>query len=444
VLAAFLRLSYVYTFWHFAPFRFGLLQRNALMNESHDAISTEPPAKRRRPALALGLGAILILVGTLAWGPLSEGFARWRAGSSSDQELTVRVENGLGDHYVLEEAAKRALAKGNFEAAITPLKALRKSGKGDAAWATIELARCALKVDDIDTAFGLLEEAVKRWPERADVYEARADFYAETDDLPPQVIALKKLSELRPNNVDVARRLARVAYEDQQTDIAREAYKQVAVLDQKDDEAVRRAGYLTHLLGDPIVAGGMAERAMMLDPNDGRNLLLLATVEASLPDPNARQKAEPLLRQAIKRNPNIPGAHVSLGLLELSRNHPDLAAVSLKRAVELDPYQPQTILSLVGCLQRLGRKQEAANYQAHYRKLDRARQESIQLSRRLEKNSQNLDLHRQISRLYLVTGQWRAARRHIRPYLREHPEDKEAAADFQRCSKALESARASR
>lgn len=66
-------------------------------------------------------------------------------------------------------------------------------------------------------------------------------------------------------------------------------------------------------------------------------------------------------QQAIKRNPELPGAHFGIARAQHAKGYRDAALVSLQAVIDLNPYDTKA-LALYGTIcQELGRHQEAIN-----------------------------------------------------------------------------------
>ena len=114
--------------------------------------------------------------------------------------------------------------------------------------------------------------------------------------------------------------------------------------------------------GDPRALSDLLE-AVRLSPKDSENQQLLGDCYLRRRDfvraAGCFEKAAPLLREAVRRNPANARAWNDLGLLELRAGRPAAAETLLRRAVALEPGFGETHSHLAVALQSQGRFQEA-------------------------------------------------------------------------------------
>ena len=100
------------------------------------------------------------------------------------------------------------------------------------------------------------------------------------------------------------------------------------------------------------------ERAIALDPNDADGYVALAGALNLAGEP---QRALQLMEQAVRLNPHYPTSYLhELGLARFGMEDYDEAAVTLERAVALNPDDRWSSRLLIAALGHLGRVEDAA------------------------------------------------------------------------------------
>ncbi len=100
-----------------------------------------------------------------------------------------------------------------------------------------------------------------------------------------------------------------------------------------------------------------AERSLALDPNLGDGYRVLSQIQASI-DSNCRI-AETSLRKAVELDPHDPDNLGSSAILSMCQGRLEEAVIGFRRELQLDPLRPMEYLFLAQALRDLGRYDEA-------------------------------------------------------------------------------------
>jgi tetratricopeptide (TPR) repeat protein len=328
--------------------------------------------------------------------------------------LTVHAMNG----ELAFEAVDCATANRNFavaeEVVNSDATALQHWGEcllmtGDASTATLRLqAASRLAPQDhhiiyelglalfMDQRYAPALDAVKAIPEDGKSLNLTGNIYAAQEKLSEAIAAFRKASELNPKDEQNYVDLASLCLEHQSFDVAREVVNagianipdsaalftlrgaiaaQTSDVEQSaaDFERARRlepnASYgdvgLSLLLrqGDQIDrAAALIRKRLAHNPGDARLNFLLADLLAQDTGGQAnahKAEIERLLRKAIQADPKLAKAHAALGKLLLQGNHPEAAAVELRRALDEDPEDRVALNQYILAMKRLNRIEEA-------------------------------------------------------------------------------------
>ena len=120
----------------------------------------------------------------------------------------------------------------------------------------------------------------------------------------------------------------------------------------------RLGNALMHLLKNDEAAAHLQE-CLEVDAHDAEATVALAKCFYKM---NEEARARELLTELIEREPNHVEALHALGDVELGAGRHEAAQAALKRAVDLKPEDQTIRYALVQALQRLGRKDDAAEH----------------------------------------------------------------------------------
>jgi tetratricopeptide (TPR) repeat protein len=234
-------------------------------------------------------------------------------------------------------------------------------------------------------ADALSEKWVERCPTAVAAWSARAEILERLRKTEPAVDALRRLVELAPDDRKARLSLARL------------------ILDAKQsaDEAA-----------------GHAERLTRSDPHDAAALVQLARAREA----QARtDEAVALLDRVIAEFPPDPNAFYFRGRIELNRD-PAQALPFLRRAVALDPSEPEPLYSLFLCLQRAGTPDEASAVEKRWRQCTADLNRVRELGRAVSASPHDPELRREIGELFLRNGRAAEGVRWLESALRERPD----------------------
>ncbi|MEX0718326.1 MAG: tetratricopeptide repeat protein [Planctomycetaceae bacterium] len=144
---------------------------------------------------------------------------------------------------------------------------------------------------------------------------------------------LAQAAEIRPNDAELHRHLARLAWEREDFTAAAEHYRRVVELASDDVEAWRRLGEARAGLGDDDGAREAARQALNCDPRDFRAILLQSRLADQRGDDADALEA---CHRALRGDPENVEARLRLAEIHLRESRSDRAA-PLLRAICDDP-----------------------------------------------------------------------------------------------------------
>jgi len=179
--------------------------------------------------------------------------------------------------------------------------------------------------DDVETAFGLLREAVSRQPSNVAALELLAEAAVRTGRWQDAEFALKSALGLQPDNLNLQLRLGGVYLAKNDPSAARDIFQELTERYPHSDRAWAALGLLDARLS-----------------NDDRALRELA--------------------QALHENPLLPEVQLAYGELELAGGDGDTALEAFKAAQNLLQDDPQLEARIGQALLALGRDDEALEH----------------------------------------------------------------------------------
>ncbi|MFL5241217.1 MAG: tetratricopeptide repeat protein [Gemmataceae bacterium] len=146
-----------------------------------------------------------------------------------------------------------------------------------------------------------------------------------------------------------------------------------------------------------------------VQPNNPTVLVSLARCEHALGE---IEEARATLDEVLSNYPNNPGALIERGVLANNTESPATAEVYLKKALEIDPSNPQGNFNYHLCLIKQGKEKEAAEQQAKIRRIDQDLHDSADLlTSRIPAMPDNPVVHYQAGVILLRLGNDREAER---------------------------------
>ena len=223
------------------------------------------------------------------------------------------------------------------------------------------LAKAAAR-NDAPAAAKEFQEAIRLDPTRASYYLQLAQLFLDHDTSEPAEIVLKNAARRFPNNADVLRLLGLADYAQGKTQEALDAF--LKAID-ADPDAESAYASLQVLLPDaqPRLPEIMAKLRKFSErhPESPIGPFLLALVEP--------QKAEALLRTAVRAAPGFWPAYFELYKLLNAQERSDEAAAALQRTVELNADYAPAHYALAEYYNRKGDRARAAQERELHHKL---------------------------------------------------------------------------
>jgi tetratricopeptide (TPR) repeat protein len=252
------------------------------------------------------------------------------------------------------------------------------------------LGFAALRARHYDRAQSVLEVALKQQPDNADCLYALAQAFREGQRPVDAAAVLARAQKLAPQRTDIVLMLAQVAAQLEFYEDSAAAYDRYLKLQPGDDAARRERGFVLAMDNRYQSAVRDLEWYVHKHPQDGKGLYELAVAQLS----EDRSKASDLLDRALALDPGLYQARYTRALLNIEEERPaaaidDLrlflerepkdyralahlgqaylstnragdAVAILKRALDRAPDSPLVLIQYRRALEKLGRKQEAA------------------------------------------------------------------------------------
>jgi choline-sulfatase len=216
---------------------------------------------------------------------------------------------------------------------------------------------------DVRGAIALGEALVRRRPDMPISLVHLAFLYNQAGDHPRASETIRRALALNPAANDVAALAGAYLTEagrasDTVTLLA--PYTRTA---DPDVDVLIAYGVALATVGRPADALETFTRARAADPTSGLPLLDAGTVFLMGGD---RGRAAASFTEALTVDPSLARAHNGLGVIAAEQKDYDSALTHWRRAVELDPYDFQTLFNLGDLLIKLGRPAEARSYWERY------------------------------------------------------------------------------
>jgi tetratricopeptide (TPR) repeat protein len=287
------------------------------------------------------------------------------------------VTNALGDSAKAEEWFQKALTTNPTYAAARRFYAiwLAQHGRGGEAIAQLERA-LELSTGDVESRHALLE----LYAAAGDTAKLRSLAQQTLNLDPSDAPALEYsagLSNAQPGTSAewFKRGLSHTSTGRHAQAVA--AYRIALAKDSANADAWNNLGWSLGKLGFFPQAVPALERALRLRPDYTLARNNLAWAKAQIPaatfqrafqlhTSGREREAIPMYRTLLEQNPGWINVHYNLGHALMSIGQCDEATIELEKTLQLQPNYPLAHLHLSTCLERLGRKQEAARHKAIY------------------------------------------------------------------------------
>jgi len=220
----------------------------------------------------------------------------------------------------------------------------------------IILAETQLQAQDNEGALISLLRANRFVSEDADlltklgILEDRMKIFQDAD------IALKRSLALRANDPTTLYALAHLKVDQQMPTEAAAYMQQYLALKPDDASAYYGMGRILRLSAKPEEAAVEYEKSIALRPEQTESYYELAEMAV---DANLDDKAEPLLKRVLERDPKHGGALTEMGVISFRRKDYAQAEQYLKSAIDALPGYGPAHYQYALTLKKLGRKDEA-------------------------------------------------------------------------------------
>ncbi|HZP80050.1 MAG TPA: tetratricopeptide repeat protein [Chthonomonadaceae bacterium] len=252
------------------------------------------------------------------------------------------------------------------------------------------LAAASLRTGNEVAALKYSQEELRRDPDNITALAITGFLYGDMGDKEKQLQSLRRLVQVRPNEMDFLLMLG-----------------EALVNQQKYTEA------------RPI-----ADRILEQNPDSSfatmwRGLILLNTDHT----PQGEAQAEADLLRALQLNPQNRLPRLYLGQLYRRQKKLDRAVAELEEAARLMPGRTAVFYELAGAYAQAGQSQKAAQAQARFKALEQERDRLGHLEELCAANPNDFDAHLQLGLTMLQRGDIRRASSHLTSALRLRPND---------------------
>lgn len=180
------------------------------------------------------------------------------------------------------------------------------------------------------------------------------------------------------------------------------AYRKAVELDPTN--AGYKLALSRHLLNSkvpPDEPAGILEKLHAENPDDMNVLLQLAFCRT---EQARHDDAVPMVDRVLAATPNLTQALHLKGRIEVARGHPEAALAPLRRAVELTPYEPDLLFSLMQVLNTTGPADEASRIKDRWTKCSADLEKLGETTRGIASNPENADLRKTAGEICLRNG----------------------------------------
>jgi len=267
-------------------------------------------------------------------------------------------------------ASARAATKAEqWQLAASSWYELYLSGGDEAPMACIEAARALTETGDVKSARNLLDDGIKRYPDRLELIEAHAEVLERAGFRRAAEPYLERVLERDPDRLSTLLTLARLRVELSLEDRALPLLERRIALGGADAETWRLIARAQRKAGRCRETLEAYTKAFAYGENDPDRLVYAASlyVDASREE---RGECDPdnvraWLRRAVELDPQLAAGHEHLGRLNEERGDVAAAIDSYRRALELEPARTDLALRLGRLHLQLGETARAAELARH-------------------------------------------------------------------------------
>ncbi len=264
----------------------------------------------------------------------------------------------------------------------------------------------------------LLGHVIRDDGEAESALEALASGYMQTYELPRALKCLDGWLEKRPENTQALRWRAAVQARLSRARDAAADYGRLVQLDPVDDDA--RQKLVTILLNAHETKEAL-EHLEVLErrrPQDSAVLVGLARCRIEL---GQAGQGEKLLDRVLAREPDNPDALSLRGQVALDAGRAVDAEPCFRRALARSPYDRQIVYNFYRCLEKLGRHEEAKQYQTRLRQIETDMDRLKALRSSVMANPRDPEPRCETGRILMHNGQEREAVRWLQSALQADP-----------------------
>jgi len=375
-----------------------------------------------RVLVLLALTGILvwqIRLHTSAWSELKQGRA---ALERNDLEIARRHLNACLEvwpqsataNYLAAQAARRS---GDLSAARKYLLEADRRGRANE---DIEVESALIEVQSGNLAIAesaLIHHLNQEHPESARILAVLIPAYMAQYRWSDAGALAQRWTEVCPDDLQAWRAQAEILERLQKIDPATDALRRVVQLAPNDRKArLDLARLILQARQPPDEAAYHAEWLVKTDSLDTAALVQLAACR----DAQSRtDEAIALLDQVIAKQPTDSKAFHYRGQVELQRGSASAAMPFLRRAVELDPSDPEILYTLFLCLQRAGTPSEASEAEKRWRQCSADLQRARDLGKAIAMTPHDPELRREMGELFLRNNREKEGLRWLESALRE-------------------------
>ncbi|MCI0377566.1 MAG: tetratricopeptide repeat protein [Gemmataceae bacterium] len=172
------------------------------------------------------------------------------------------------------------------------------------------------------------------------------------------------------------------------------------------------------LLSEPAQA---VEHLEFLRNKESDNFEVLQTWSQAKIEAGEPEATRATLELLTRRNPTNADAWTLLGRVEMLALKPKEAEPYLRKAAALVPYEREIVYNLIGCLERQGKKDETAKWQAQFDKINAARKKLQTLKQSIAARPNDPALRLQTGEILLDIGHETEGLRWMHSALQEDP-----------------------
>lgn len=263
------------------------------------------------------------------------------------------------------QRAEEYLAKNDYDKARIEAKNVLQINS-DNAEAHYIFAQIAERESNWSQLYGELNAAIKSDPKLLKAHVKLAQFLTAANELDKAQEEARAIQELDPNNADYYAVMAGIARRQQKIDDAiRHAEKALSI----KSGHLHASAILASIYADtdPAKAQQLLAESIKVNPDENDLRLMQAQIYAKQNDP---EKAIEIMKQVIKMNPEKEAYVAQLAGYYLSQNRPDDAEALLRQSIKDQPKNTDLKLTLAEFIAKQRKPEDALNLLEQYSKAE--------------------------------------------------------------------------